>query len=102
VRVLVVEDEPFLAEAIRAGLRLEAIAADTVGDGFAALDQLAVHAYDVVSTGEHVARSRRSSRRLASGSTPSDARPTATDATCAWGGRSSRSSRSCCVRTVAS
>jgi len=48
VRVLVVEDEPFLAEAIRAGLRLEAIAADTVGEGFAALDQLAVHAYDVV------------------------------------------------------
>jgi two-component system response regulator VanR len=48
VRVLVVEDEPFLAEAIRAGLRLEAIAADTVGDGLAALDQLAVHAYDVV------------------------------------------------------
>lgn len=48
MRVLVVEDEPFLAEAIRAGLRLEAIAADTVGDGLAALDQLAVHTYDVV------------------------------------------------------
>ncbi|MFC8670226.1 response regulator transcription factor, partial [Streptomyces sp. NPDC057199] len=28
MRVLIVEDEPFLAEAIRDGLRLEAIAAD--------------------------------------------------------------------------
>jgi two-component system response regulator VanR len=33
MRVLVVEDEPCLAEAIRDGLRLEAIAADTAGDG---------------------------------------------------------------------
>lgn len=48
MRVLVVEDEPFLAEAIRTGLRLEAIAADTVHDGLAALEQLTVHAYDVV------------------------------------------------------
>ena len=30
MRVLVVEDEPYLAEAIRDGLRLEAIAADAV------------------------------------------------------------------------
>src|SRR5690606_17619774 len=33
VRVLVVEDELYLAEAIRDGLRLEAIAADIAGDG---------------------------------------------------------------------
>ena len=33
MRVLVVEDEPYLAEAIRDGLRLEAIAADIAGDG---------------------------------------------------------------------
>jgi two-component system response regulator VanR len=33
VRVLIVEDEPYLAEAIRDGLRLEAIAADIAGDG---------------------------------------------------------------------
>ena len=33
MRVLVVEDELYLAEAIRDGLRLEAIAADIAGDG---------------------------------------------------------------------
>ncbi|GAA3037080.1 response regulator transcription factor [Kitasatospora albolonga] len=48
MRVLVVEDELYLAEAVQAGLRLEAIAADVVGDGDAALERLAVHAYDVV------------------------------------------------------
>ena len=32
-RVLIVEDEPYLADAIRDGLRLEAIAADIAGDG---------------------------------------------------------------------
>jgi DNA-binding response OmpR family regulator len=31
MRVLIVEDEPYLAEAIRDGLRLEAIAADIAG-----------------------------------------------------------------------
>jgi two-component system response regulator VanR len=46
--VLIVEDEPYLAEAIQAGLRLEAIAADVVGDGDAALERLSVNAYDVV------------------------------------------------------
>lgn len=48
MRVLIVEDEVFLAEAIRDGLRLEAIAADIAGDGDTALEQLAVNAYDVV------------------------------------------------------
>ena len=33
MRVLIVEDEPYMAEAIRDGLRLEAIAADIAGDG---------------------------------------------------------------------
>jgi two-component system response regulator VanR len=47
VRVLVVEDEPYLAEAIRDGLRLEAIAADTAGDGDTALELLAVNSYDI-------------------------------------------------------
>jgi two-component system, OmpR family, response regulator VanR len=32
MRVLVVEDEPYMAEAIRDGLRLEAIAADIAGE----------------------------------------------------------------------
>jgi two-component system, OmpR family, response regulator VanR len=47
VRVLIVEDEPFMAEAIRDGLRLEAIAADIAADGAAALDMLKVNAYDI-------------------------------------------------------
>ena len=48
MRVLIVEDELYLAEAIRDGLRLEAIAADLAGDGDTALELLAVNAYDVV------------------------------------------------------
>jgi two-component system, OmpR family, response regulator VanR len=47
MRVLVVEDEPLLAEAVRDGLRLEAIAADVAGDGHTALDLLSTHTYDV-------------------------------------------------------
>lgn len=48
MRVLVVEDEVYLAEAIRDGLRLEAIAADLAFDGDAALESLATNDYDVV------------------------------------------------------
>src|SRR5580692_186315 len=47
MRVLVVEDEPYMAEAIRDGLRLEAIAADIAGDGDTALDLLSINAYDI-------------------------------------------------------
>jgi two-component system, OmpR family, response regulator VanR len=47
MRVLVVEDEPLLAQAIRDGLRLAAIAADLAGDGDTALEMLAVNAYDL-------------------------------------------------------
>jgi two-component system response regulator VanR len=45
MRVLLVEDEPYMAEAIREGLRLEAIAADIAGDGDTALELLSVNAY---------------------------------------------------------
>ena len=48
MRVLIVEDELYLAEAIRDGLRLEAIAADIAPDGDSALEQLDINAYDVV------------------------------------------------------
>jgi two-component system, OmpR family, response regulator VanR len=48
MRVLIVEDEPYLAEAVRDGLRLEAIAADLALDGATAVEMLAVHPYDVV------------------------------------------------------
>src|SRR3978361_2011689 len=48
MRVLIVEDEPYMAEAIRDGLRLEAVAADIAGDGEVALELLRVNAYDIV------------------------------------------------------
>ncbi|GAB7042102.1 MULTISPECIES: response regulator transcription factor [Catenuloplanes] len=48
MRVLIVEDEPYLADAIRAGLRRATIAADVVHDGAAALDAVAAGGYDVV------------------------------------------------------
>ncbi len=48
MRVLIVEDEPYLAEAIRAGLRRATIAADVVHDGEAALESIAVNDYEVV------------------------------------------------------
>src|SRR2546430_2764810 len=47
MRVLIVEDEPYLAEAIRDGLRLEAIAADIAGDGDTALELMSANAYDI-------------------------------------------------------
>jgi len=47
MRVLVVEDEPYMAEAIRDGLRLEAIAADIAGDGATALELLNANSYDI-------------------------------------------------------
>ena len=69
--MLLVEDEPYMAEAIRDGLRLEAIAADIAGDGDTALEMLAVNAYDIAvldrdvpgQTGDEVAE-----RIVASGS----------------------------------
>jgi two-component system response regulator VanR len=48
MRVLIVEDEVFLAEALQAGLRHEAIAADVALDGDDALEQAAVNDYEVV------------------------------------------------------
>ncbi|WP_433610046.1 response regulator transcription factor [Prescottella agglutinans] len=71
MRVLIVEDEPFMAEAIRDGLRLEAIAADIAGDGASALELLSVNSYDIAildrdipgPSGDEVAR-----RIVASGS----------------------------------
>ena len=47
MRVLLVEDEPYMADAIRDGLRLEAIAADIAGDGDTALKLLSLNAYDI-------------------------------------------------------
>lgn len=48
MRVLVVEDEVLLAEAIADGLRQHAMAVDVCHDGDAALESLSVNSYDVV------------------------------------------------------
>ncbi len=48
MRVLVVEDEQLLAEAIARGLRFEGMAVDVAFDGETALDKAGVSAYDVV------------------------------------------------------
>jgi two-component system, OmpR family, response regulator VanR len=69
--VLIVEDEPDMADAIRDGLRLEAIAADVAGDGNTALNLLSVNPYDIAvldrdipgPSGDEIAR-----RIVASGS----------------------------------
>jgi two-component system, OmpR family, response regulator VanR len=63
--VLIVEDEPYMAEAIRNGLRLEAIAADIAADGDTALGLLSINAYDIAvldrdvpgPSGDEIARS---------------------------------------------
>lgn len=48
MRVLIAEDEAFLAEAIREGLAHAAIAADVASDGDAALEAIDINDYDVV------------------------------------------------------
>ncbi|MFC4564207.1 response regulator transcription factor [Nocardiopsis mangrovi] len=48
MRVLVVEDEAFLAEALQSGLRREGMAVDIADDGATALENVAVNDYDVV------------------------------------------------------
>ncbi|MFS0910640.1 response regulator transcription factor [Microbacterium sp. 179-I 3D2 NHS] len=48
MRALIVEDETYLADAIRTGLRRESIAADVVYDGDTAIENLSVNAYDVI------------------------------------------------------
>jgi DNA-binding response OmpR family regulator len=48
MRILVVEDEPLLADAVAQGLRHEAHAVDVAYDGAAALERVDVNDYDVV------------------------------------------------------
>jgi DNA-binding response OmpR family regulator len=48
VRVLVVEDEDVLADAIARGLRWEGMAVDVALDGDAALEKASINAYDVI------------------------------------------------------
>src|SRR3954452_24881388 len=82
MRVLLVEDEPYMAEAIRDGLRLEAIAADIAGDGDTALQLLSLNAYDIAvldrdvpgPSGDQIAK-----RSVATGSGMPIPMPTAAD-----------------------
>ena len=48
MRVLVVEDEKLLADAVATGLRRQAMAVDVVYDGAAALERVEVNEYEVV------------------------------------------------------
>lgn len=48
MRVLIVEDEQYLAEALQIGLAQDAIAADIALDGERALELLTIHEYDAV------------------------------------------------------
>jgi DNA-binding response OmpR family regulator len=48
MRILVVEDEPLLADALREWLRGDAHAVDVVHDGGAALERIGINDYDVV------------------------------------------------------
>jgi two-component system response regulator VanR len=48
MRVLIIEDELFLAEALQSGLRHESIAADIALDGDSALDLINANDYDVI------------------------------------------------------
>jgi two-component system response regulator VanR len=48
MRVLIAEDEVYLAEAVQSVLEREAMAVDVVHDGDSALERLAVNDYDVV------------------------------------------------------
>src|SRR5438270_10872139 len=71
MRVLIVEDEPYMAEAIRDGLRLEAIAADIAGDGGTALELLSLNAYDIAVLDRDIpgpSRDEIAERVVASGS----------------------------------
>jgi two-component system response regulator VanR len=71
MRVLIVEDEPLMAQAVHNGLRLEAIASDIAADGDTAWELLNLNTYDVAvldrdipgPSGEEIAR-----RIVASGS----------------------------------
>lgn len=64
MRVLIVEDEPLMAEGIRDGLRLEAIASDIALDGDTALQLLDLNEYDIAildrdvpgASGDEIAR----------------------------------------------
>lgn len=48
MRVLIVEDEPSLAETVAEGLRGEGMAVDVAADGDSGLEMATVHGYDVI------------------------------------------------------
>ena len=64
MRVLVVEDESYLAEAIATGLRRETMAVDVAGDGAEALAQVEIADYDVVVLDRDLPQLRSEERRV--------------------------------------
>uniref|UniRef100_UPI0025891BD6 response regulator transcription factor n=1 Tax=Arthrobacter sp. TaxID=1667 RepID=UPI0025891BD6 len=48
MRILIVEDEPYLADSMAEGLRREAFSVDVAYDGATAMEMLGVNAYDAV------------------------------------------------------
>jgi len=72
VRILIAEDEPLLARTLATGLRQQAMAVDVATDGAAALERLAVIAYDVLILDRDlpVVHGDEVCRRLAAEGTP--------------------------------
>src|ERR1700733_9556947 len=84
MRVLIVEDEPLMAQAIRDGLRLEAIAADIAGDGDGALELLSVNDYDMAVLDRDVPGP--TTRPPGSGSAPTTTSPSRSNSKSSYSG----------------
>jgi hypothetical protein len=100
---LIAEDEAVMAEAIAEGLRLQALAVDTVHDGDAALERLAVNDYDVLILDRDLPGVHGDDVCRAVGEAGGAVRIlmlTASGITCRSPGRSSRCWRNCSGRTV--
>ena len=67
--MLIVEDEPYMAEAVRDGRRLGAIAADIAGDGDSALELKGVNPYNIAVL-DHAEAGRCRHRGAAAGTEP--------------------------------
>jgi two-component system, OmpR family, response regulator VanR len=72
VRILIAEDERLLARTLAAGLRQQAMAVDVAADGAAALERMAVTAYDVLILDRDlpIVHGDEVCRRLVAGGTP--------------------------------
>src|ERR687893_519010 len=104
MRILVAEDERFLADLVAEGLRERAMAVDVAYDGAGALERLAINEYDVVVLDRdlprgHGATPRRCRRCWSTPASPwirHAARRSATAASCRCRARSTPSWRCSC------